>query len=171
MFDTALGPPQIALYDGESASNTAGVGVANNVYFVPVLCNRSSLLTALRVSFGAGGAGHYDVGIYDSTGLNEDPGNLLAHAASTNVSLVTATGVQTPAFLTGNLGIGKGLYWLALWIDNATDTINKSATISTGRCPIRMMTGVAGPLPSVASGLVNASLKPIIVGILSTGWQ
>lgn len=161
--------PQIALYDGESASNTAGAATANTAYFVPVRVALPVTLTSVRTRFAVGGNGHYDLGIYDSTGTNSDPGNLLAHAASTNTSLATAnTTIVQPSFVGGNLALAAGLYWLAFWIDNATDTVEKTGTLQTGVAVVRMMSS-AGPLPATASSLSNGSLKPILIGLITGG--
>jgi len=163
----------LALYDGDLAvSNSAGVGVANTAYLVGTVLRAPATLTNVRVRFGAGGAGHYDVGIYDATGTNGAAGNLLAHAASSNTALATATGAQTPALIGGNLSLQAGRYWLALWIDNATDTINR-VTGATSLTIVQSGTN-AGPLPAAASsltGLANTTFKPIIVGLLLNGWS
>ncbi len=168
---TTISAQPIALLCGDPAtSNTAGVGVANTAYLVatdrlPV----PATLTGVRVRFGVGGAGHYDVGVYSD--VNGVPGALLAHSAATATSLVTATGAQTPALIGGNLALQAGRYWLALWVDNASDTINR-ATGPTNMTLVQSGTN-AGPLPAAASsltGLANTTFKPIIIGILLNGW-
>ena len=66
---TTISAQPIALLCGDPTdSNTAGVGVANTAYLVatdrlPV----PATLTGVRVRFGAGGAGHYDVGVRHCT--------------------------------------------------------------------------------------------------------
>lgn len=165
-------PTPLALYDGELASNSSGAGVANTAYLVAVRLPVPATLTNVRVRFQAGGTGHYDVGIYDASGTNGAPGTLLAHAASTSTSLATATGVQTPALIGGNLALAAGNYWLALWVDNATDTFVKA---SGNNNMMLVQSGTnAGPLPAAASsltGLANVNLKPMLIGLLSGGWS
>jgi len=165
-----------ALYDGEIASQaTATALVANTAYLVGVTLNVNAVLTGIRVRCDAGGNGHYDVGIYDASGTNGAPGNLLAHAAATATSLATSAGANnlTPALIGGNLSLAPGRYWLALWCDNATDTWQKVAS-SNGNLTILQTGTNNGPLPALASslsGLANAGLKPVIIGLLLGEWS
>ncbi len=165
----------LALYDGELASQaTATALVANTAYLVGVVLPVPAVLTGIRVRCTAGGTGHYDVGIYDATGTNGAPNNLLAHAAATATSLVTASSVYlTPALIGGNLALAAGRYWLALWCDNATDTWNKVASSNANVTIVQSGTN-AGPLPALASslsGLADAGFKPVILGLLQGGFS
>lgn len=174
LFNPPLPTPQ-ALYDGEIATTASSAGVANTCYLV---ATRELLvpatLTNVRCGFNTvGGTGHYDVGIYDATGTNGAPGNLLAHAASSATALATAAGNQTPALIGGNLSLSPGRYWLALWIDNATDTIFRPGASAVGRA-VTMSGTNAGPLPALASSitsLADGSFKPWLVGLLAGGWS
>ncbi len=164
-----IGLPQpLALYDGDLSGGTNGAfGIANTAALVGVVLYAHVVLTGVRVRFGTvGGTGHYDVGLYDGFGVNGAPGVLLAHAAATATSLVTAIGSQTPALIGGNLSLAPGRYWLAVWVDNITDTLQRA----TG--PNASM-NVIIPLPANASslaGLANNTFKPMILGILQGGW-
>ena len=172
LFNPPL-PAQQALYDGELATTGAAAGVATTCYLVGVVLWTPATLTNVRCGFGAGGSGHYDVGIYDATGTNGAPNNLLAHAAATATSIATATGNQTPALIGGNLALAAGRYWLALWIDNATDTIFRPGASAVGRA-VTMSGTNAGPLPALASSitsLADGSFKPWLVGLLAGGWS
>jgi hypothetical protein len=165
-------PAPLALYDGEIVTTSVAVGASNTAYLVGVVLYVQSTLTNIRCRFGTGGAGHYDVGIYDASGSNNQPGNLLAHAASSNTALATATGVQTPALIGGNLSLPPGRYWLALWVDNATDTINRQS--GNSGLVVCMSGTTTGPLPSSAAsltGLGNQSFKPILIGLLQNSWS
>ena len=165
-------PQPFALYNGDLASTSAGAGVATTAYLVAVVLYAPAVLTSVRVRFSVGGNGHYDVGIYDASGANGAPGTLLAHAAATASSLATAAGNQSPALIGGNLQLAPGRYWLALWIDNATDTFTKANGIS-GMIDVQSGT-IAGPLPASASslaGLGNAALKPLLIGLIQGGWS
>ncbi len=166
MSHLILQPPAVkpwALYDGDPGQvSNNGALVANTCYLVGVTLNVPAVLTALRMRFGAGGAGHYDIGIYDSGG------NLLAHSGST----VSATGAQTYTLATP-LGLAPGRYWLALWVDNATDTILRST--GSGNMNVTQSGTNATGLPSATSGitsLANAATRPVIIGILQgSGWS
>jgi hypothetical protein len=162
----------LAIYDGEIAQTSSSAGSANTAYLVAVTIPAPVTLTGVRVRFAAGGSGHYDAGIYKSDGTNGGPKTLVAHAASTATSLVTASSTLTPAFIGGSVSIDKGVYWLALWIDNATDAFNKQS--ASGGMAVIMSGTTTGPLPSDATtltGLANATLKPILIGIRSGGWS
>ncbi len=168
-----LAPAPFALYDGELGQTSSQALTANGVYLVGVVLNAPVTLTGVRLRFAAGGSGHYDVGIYDSSGTNGAPGNLLAHAAATSTSLATATGTQSPTFTGGNLNLAPGKYWLAVWVDNATDTVNKQSA-SGNMAVIQSGTVTAGPLPAAASsitGLANATVKPLLIGLISGSWS
>lgn len=160
-----------ALYDGEIASNSAAALVANTCYLVGVTLNAYATLTSMRVDFGTGGNGHYDLGVYDATGANGAPINLLAHCAATNTTLATATGLVTGTFIS-SVALAPGRYWLALWIDNATDTVTKSN--SHNNQSVSQSGTNAGPLPALASsiaGLANNAVKPVLLGLFSGGWS
>jgi len=163
----------LALYDGELGQTASSAGAATTVYLVGVVLNAPVTLTGVRIRFATvGGTGHYDVGIYDASGANGGPGNLLAHAAATATTLGTSAATLTPALIGGNLALAPGRYWLALWIDNATDTFNKQS--ASGSNAVVLSGTNAGPLPAQASsiaGLANATLKPLLIGILQGGWS
>ena len=157
-------PAPLALYDGEIASQaTASALVANTAYLVGVTLLAPAVLTNMRVRCNAGGNGHYDVGLYDATGANGAPNNLLTHAAATASSLATSSATLTPALIGGNLALSPGRYWLALWCDNATDTWSKVASSNTNVTIVQSGTN-AGPLPALASSLARAGKRGLEAG-------
>ncbi len=167
--------PPLALYTDQGIGTTSSqaAGAANTVYFVllPPL-QAQVVINAMRVRFASGGAGNYDLGIYDSTGANGKPGNLLAHCASTSTSLATSSATLSPALLS-NVTLPPGIYWLAMWISNTTDTWNKQS-VSGNMAPVLSGTVAAGPLPASASsvsGLGNASVYPIIEALINGEWS
>lgn len=166
-------PAPLALYDGEISQTSSAAGAINTVYLVGVELTAPVVLTGVRIRFATvGGTGHYDVGIYDASGANGAPGNLLAHAASSNVALATSAATLTPAFIGGPITLQPGRYWLALWIDNATDTFNKQS--ASGNNAVIQAGTNAGPLPASAAsitGLANGTLKPVLIGIIQGGWS
>jgi len=165
----AIPPAPQALYDGEICTTSSSAVTANTVYFIGTSLYAPATLTGIRVRFSTGGNGHYDIGIYDATGTNGAPGNLLAHAAATNTSLVTSSATLTPAFINGNLALSPGRYWLALWVDNSTDAVNRQ--LASQNVGVVVVMTSTGPLPATASGLSNGTLKPVLVGLLSGGWS
>jgi len=145
---------------------------ANQAYFVPMLpLLVSATLTGIRVRFNPGGNGHYDVGIYSDN--NGAPGTLLAHAAATVTSLATSTGVLTPSLIGGNLALSPGVYWLALWIDNATDKVLGATPPVAGIAIAMSGANGANVLPSSASSITptDATLQPSLVGLFLGGWS
>jgi len=167
--------PPIALYSDQGIATTSsqGAGATNTVYFVLLPPLQAQVVaSAMRVRFSSGGAGNYDLGIYDSTGANGKPGNLLGHCASTATSLASSSATLSPALL-ANVTLPPGVYWLAFWISDTTDTWNKQS-ISGNMAPVMSGTITAGPLPANASsvtGLGNASVMPIIEALLNNEWS
>lgn len=170
------------LCDGDLASSSAAgaPGANNTAYLVAVELRVPFTLSSIRVRFGTGGNGFYDVGIYDATGANDGPNNLLAHAAAANNSLATASNTTvSPALIAGsrslvggNLPLEPGKYWLAVWMSSTSDTIIR-VNGASGMVIVQSGTN-AGPLPAAASslsGLANVVFKPIIMGLKSGGWS
>ena len=151
-----------ALYNGDPAqASNNGVLVANTCYLAGVELYVPAVLTGIRARFGAGGNGHYDLGIYDING------NLLTHSGST----ASATGVATYTLGTA-LTLSPSRYWLAFWIDNATDTVER-VTSQNNMAVTQTGTNATG-LPSATSsitGLANATTRPILFGLLQGGWS
>ncbi len=167
--------PPFALYDGEIASQaTATAGVINTAYLVGVKLETPGILNFVQIRCVVGGVNHYDLGIYDATGdANGGPGNLLAHAAATATSLLTVTAtLLKPAFLNGPIYLPAARYWLAFWVDGATDTFNKVASAAGNTCVNKTGTN-AGPLPALASslaGLTDGGLKFSLMGFMQNGF-
>lgn len=169
--DTGIIQP-LTLHDYDLGSGGSAALTANTAYLVGCTIYAPVTLTGIRIRCASGGSGHYDVGLYDSTGTNRAPGNLLTHAASTATSLATSTATLTPALIGGNITLSPGNYWLALWVDNATDTFVR-VSLNSGML-IAQSGGSSGPLPAAASSLTslaNVGIQPYITGIISGGWS
>ena len=170
----------IALYDGELADNgVVSVGGNTQVFFVGVTLRANNTLHALRGQWNPGGNGHYDYGIYDSTGTTPftgGPGNLLAHTSAT-ATVATSTGVLSPTLQGGDLALAPGNYWLALWADNATDKFIRHTSGGVGMSVVLLgtVTGGTGPLPANASSfntlVTTSGSKPILMGLWTNGWS
>lgn len=163
-------PQPMILSDPAVDSGGNNSAVANQAYFVflpPVVA--TCVITALRCRFNPGGNGHYDLGIYaDNAGL---PGVQLAHIASSGSSTISVTGILSPTLIGGNLTIGPGRYWLALWAESATDkpySFNPVAGITN------VITGANGAnaLPANANTLTlsTSGYKPVVQALVSGGW-
>src|SRR5579859_4798621 len=167
----------LALYDGEIADNGVVVVTANQIVFVGQTLRANATLHALRCQFNPGGSGHYDLGIYDSSGtvpFAGGPGVLLAHTSAT-ASVATSTAVQTPTLQGGDILLPPGNYWLALWGDNALDKFVRHTAAGVGMGVVLAGTVAAGPLPANASSVSGlASIggsKPILIGLWTGGWS
>ena len=158
-----------ALYDGEMSLANSGTLTANTVYLsaMPPL-QVGAVLNSIRVEIPSGGAGHYDVGIYDSSGANGVAGNLLAHAAATATTLATASGRQTPSLIGGNLYLSPGVYWLAFWIDNATDTVQRQS--GNTQMSLSQIFSSTGPIGAVGT-LADSGVRVQLMGLFLNGWS
>lgn len=155
---TPFVPAPWILSVGEPSGFSAATLTANKAYFVPVILYAQATLTGFRVSFGTGGAGNYDVGIYDASG------NLLTNKGA----IATATGIQSPA-LASSLSLSPGRYYLGFWINNATDTIlQRSNTTNT---VLAQNVTATSNLPSSTSGAVNIGISLYLVGLFQGGWS
>jgi hypothetical protein len=149
-----------AMYEPDPANQSTGTTSANTAFFIGTTLYSFVTVTALRFRFGTGGSGHYDIGIYDGNG------NRLVSAGST----VTASGTQTYTLPTP-IALSPGRYYLAFWIDNATDTITKgNANANNVVC---QSASTASPLPSLMSSLTlaNTATRPIVIALLQGGWS
>ena len=148
-----------ALYAGDLSSATAGTITANVAIFIAATLYGSATLVGFKVRFGTGGAGNYDVGLYDASGAR------MTHIGST----VTASGFQNPSVTP--LPLSPGRYWLGFWIDNATDTVNRLAGATGGVDIVQFIGSVSGGLPASTSGATAATNKIAVVGLLQGGWS
>jgi hypothetical protein len=140
---------------------SANTRTVNGVYFQHTTFREYAILTGFRYQFGTGGNGHCDIGLYDAGGT------LLTHIGST----LTATGVQTYT-LASVLPLAPGRYYLAFWIDNATDTSFSVSATNLGAIPA--FTGVnAGGLPALMSSVtLNTFQRRLsILGLIQGGWS
>lgn len=157
-----------ALYDGELSIGSVAALTANTVYFVGVTIQEYAVLTGMKLRFGTGGTGHFDVGVYaDNAGV---PGALLINAAATPTSLTTSVSATVTQNFTSSTWLAPGRYWLAFWIDNATDQVLRQSAATGFSGPLRTLSST-GPCPSSGAGAANASVKPIMAALISGNWS
>jgi parallel beta helix pectate lyase-like protein len=158
---SSAAPVPWVLMAGDPSAYGGNAATANTAYFVGVTLQAAATLTGLRVRFNSvGGSGHYDVGIYDYAG------NLLAHSGST----ATASGAPLTYTLGTPLKLAPGNYWMAFWIDNATDQ-PFSRVANTQGVDVIQSVSASSNLPATNSGAANAIYKPWIAGLLQGGWS
>src|SRR5215469_3576958 len=110
--------PQALYVPGvENVTATTAV-TAGAAYAAPCQLLAQVTVTQMRCSLSGSPTGNIDMGIFDSTGSNGGPGNLLGHTGANAAS----TGVFTKS-LTANLALSPGLYWLA-FLDTVGDTLS-----------------------------------------------
>lgn len=141
------------------STNTTGLST-NNTYIVATTLTANVTLTAFRFRCIAGGNGNYDAGIYDSSG------NRLAHSGSTATSSATITATLATALL-----LSPGRYYLALWVDNATDTFRATSVSNGLSLSSFASTGAGGLQTSISPPLGSLGLAIDIIGLLSGGWS
>jgi hypothetical protein len=106
------------------------------------------------------------MGIYDSTGTNGAPNNLLGHTGA----IVAATGVFTQN-LTANLLLSPGRYWLA-FLDTVADSVGVRSGLAAN-IGVNLQTSATNltVLPSTAGTVVNSIIRTGLIALLSGSWS
>lgn len=97
------------LTDPTALSGGAGALVAGAAFFVAQVLYAPTTFSQMRTWFSGSPTGNVDMGIYDASGGQAAPGNLLAHTGA----IAATTGVFTQN-LTANITLSPGQYWLAI---------------------------------------------------------
>lgn len=108
--------PQLLYVPGQENNTVTGTVNAGSAYLFPYPLLAQVTVTQMRTAFSGSPTGNVDMGIYDSTGTNGGPNNLLGHTGA----IAATTGLFTKS-LTANLTLSQGLYWLAI-LDTVADT-------------------------------------------------
>lgn len=140
-----------------------GVLVANTTYLVGVNVPVGVVVTNMRTRHSGVSAGNLDMGIYDSAG------NRIDHTGVTAVSAINT--VQSIALSGGNLPLSPGRYYLALWVDNSTDTYYRESTGTTNQAWGNFLSGVstnAGGLLATFAAMGGTTAAASFVGIMAT---
>lgn len=147
--DTGQVAPFYLMPDGALSAGAGGAIVAGSAYAYGITLSASITVTQMRTVFSGAPTGNCDMGIYDATGANAGPGNLLGHTGA----IVTATGMFTQA-LTANLLLSPGQYWLAI-----LNTIANSVWLRAA--------GAAGVTPAVKTTSTALTVLPATFGALT----
>ena len=138
--------------------------------------------------------GNIDMGIYDATGTNNAPNNLLGHtgaiAATTGLftknltgannapnnllghtgAIAAATGVFTKSLI-ANTTIPPGLYWLAI-VDTVADSIGmRSGVTASIGANVQTSSASLTVLPNPAGAVTNSILRAGLEALLSGSWS
>lgn len=149
-----------------NCSTSAGAAVtAGAIYFTPYNLTTFVTVTSMRTDFSGSPTGNIDMGIYDSTGSNGNPGTLLGHTGA----IAASTGVYTQN-LTANLTLSPGKYWVA-FVDNVADSIFSRGTGTNAAPDLRSSSTGFTTLQSTAPTLINTNLVFLCFGLLSGSWS
>ncbi len=150
------------LADPTALSGGAGAVVtAGSAYFVGYVLLAQVTVSQMRTWFGGSPTGQVDMGIYDATGTNNGPGNLLGHTGAN-----TAAAAVFTKSLTANLTLPPGQYWLAI-LDTVADTIMSRSVNTGGMAPAYKTTATnLTVLPSTAGAIATNNLCQAIEALL-----
>ncbi len=161
LFPPPLPTQQILSLPGIENISTTGAIVAGSAYFVAVYNYAPITATQMRCQFSGSPTGSVSMGIYDATGANGGPGNLLGNTAANAAS----TGVFTKS-LTANLLLPPGVYWLA-FLDTVADTIFARFPSSGMGVGYKTSATNLTVLPATPGTIADAVAIPAIMALLS----
>src|SRR6266567_3666976 len=165
LFPPPLPAPQMLVSDATDANNSAtGALTAGTAYFSSVSVYTPCTVTKMRCQLSGAPTGNVDMGIFDATGTNGGPGNMLGHTGA----ILSATGVFTQN-LTANLALSPGLYWLA-WLDTVADTVFRVAATNIGGNPSVRSSATNLTVLASSIAVVNTGNRVAVVGMLSGGY-
>lgn len=161
LFNPLIAPYVLMMPGAESAQTTAAT-TAGAAFFSAVIVQAPITITNMRTGTPTGNC---DMGIYDSTGTNGAPNNLLGHTGA----IAATTGLFTKA-LTSNLTLAPGQYWLA-FLDTAADSVFTRAGGLTALFPV-MRTAATNltVLGSTAGSVANNGLIICYMGLIQNSW-
>ncbi|SRR6266496_599774 len=164
----ALPTPMVLTPDATDMNNQALVSLTSSrIYFCPVTVFAAVTVTQMRCQFSGAVTGNVDMGIYDSSGTNGAPNNLLGHTGA----IAAVTGLFTQS-LTANLLLLPGIYWLA-WVDTSADAVGRSAGPGTaGQGPSIVSNNTFSVLPNpLTGGTADTPNKVALMALLSGGFS
>lgn len=166
LFPPPLPIPQMLVTDATDANNNAtGVLTAGVAYFSSISVLTTVTVTQMRCQFSGAPTGNCDMGIFDATGTNGAPGNMLGHTGA----IAATTGVFTKS-LTANLTLSPGLYWLA-WLDTVADTVFRSAPTNIGGNPSVRSTSTTLTVLASSIAVTDSGNRVAVVALLSGGYS
>jgi hypothetical protein len=158
--------PNIVYIQGtENASNNASV-TAGAAFFQLVVVYAPVTIAQIRCYFSGSPTGNVDMGIYDSTGTNGKPNNLLAHTGA----IASATGMFTQS-LTASYTLTPGNYWLA-FLDTVGDSVSSRQPAASGMGPLYRTTATnLTVLGSTAGTIQDINFQVAMFALVSGGYS
>jgi hypothetical protein len=159
-------PAPFTLENSDVTVLTATATTAGRAFFTSIVLYAPVTVTQMRCWFSGTPTGNVDMGIYDASGTNNAPNNLLGHTGA----IAAVTGVFTQN-LTANLLLSPGRYWLA-FLDTVADSIGFRSGVSAN-IGVNVQTSVTNltVLPSTAGTVANSILRAGIEALLSGSWS
>lgn len=134
---------------------------AGAAYLIAVDLLATITISQMRTTISGTPTGNIDMGIYDATGTNNGPNNLLGHTGAN----AAVTGQFTKS-LTANLTLNPGQYWIAI-LDTVADQITARVIPSTGFCPnVRTVATNLTVLPSTIGSVANNNTEYGVCGLI-----
>lgn len=123
-------------------------------------------VTQMRCFLSGSPTGNIDMGIYDATGANNAPNNLLGHTGA----IAATTGVFTKSLLANTI-LPPGLYWLAI-VDTVADSIGlRSGLAANIGVNVQSSSSALTVLPSTAGTVGNSIIRVGLEALLSGSWS
>jgi hypothetical protein len=146
---------------------TGTAPTAQAAYFTAVVLYAPVVVTQMRCYVTAASpTGNIDLGIYDATGSNAAPNNLLGHTGA--IAATTATFTQS---LTSNLSLSPGRYWLA-FVETVANAVGIRGSLAAN-VGVNLQTSATNltVLPSTAGTVVNSISRVGVAALLSGSWS
>jgi hypothetical protein len=159
-------PAPFTLEEPDVTVLTATATTAGRAFFTGVTLYAPVTVSQMRCWLSGSPTGNVDMGIYDATGTNGAPNNLLGHTGA----VAAVTGVFTQN-LTANLLLSPGRYWLA-FLDTVADSVGMRSGVAAN-IGVNLQTSVSNltVLPSTAGTVVNSILRTGLIALLSGSWS
>lgn len=159
-------PAPFTLEEPDITVLTSTATTAGKAFFTGIVLYAPVTVTQMRCVFSGSPTGNVDMGIYDATGTNGVPNNLLGHTGA----IAAATGVYTQN-LTANLLLSPGRYWLA-FLDTVADSVGVRGSLAAN-IGVNMQTSVSNltVLPSTVGTVANSITRTGIIALLSGSWS
>jgi len=157
--------PQVLMMPGSESAQTTAATTAGAAFLSAVILRAPATVTQMRTGFSGTPTGSVDMGVYDASGTNGAPNNLLGHTGA----IAAATGLFTQN-MTANLLLAPGRYWLAL-LDTVADSVFTRAGALTALFPV-MRTSATNltVLPSTIGTVANNGLIICYMALLLNSW-
>lgn len=164
--DTGQAQPLIFQAAAAEQGTATFAVTAGSAYFSIATLYAPITITQMRMGLTGSPTGNIDMGIYDSTGTNGQPNNLLAHTGAN----AAAAGIFTKS-LTANLLLSPGIYWIA-FLDTVADTIPGRTTSANGNGAMYKTTSTSlTVLPATAGAIATINATVQVYGLVSGGFS